>query len=419
MRSSNTSTPKHARKSTGSTGSGAGAAKTQRAAASSNSGTRAGTGARTGTGSGKHSVSAKSGRRRKRSAKRTDGKHRFPRWKRALILIGVILIAGVIGLHLYTHPSQVDSTGYKHASQFGNTIVLNGIDVSYAQGSKINWNKVKRNGVDFVFIRAGYRDSTDGKIHKDSQFRKNIRRAKRAGLMVGVYFYSQATTKSEAAKEARTLLRWVKGYDIDLPLVIDYEILENGRLHQFLSKDSYTKTKGTEIVKRFCEVIRNAGYEPGVYSNYDLLTGKLNSKELAKNAHIWVAHYDSSTDYPNKYEFWQASNQATISGVKGDADRNFWYFYKGGMTTYGKRNVNAKSLKHCTIKLKKHSFYLVGRKVEPSLTVKYGKKTLTEGKDYRLSYVKNASAGYAYAVVTGLGNYKDMKLTRFRIKTVL
>ncbi len=403
MRSANTSASKHAKNSNA-------GAKNRKSPSSSH--------ARTGSPSSDHRGNSKAGNNRGKQTGRRTKKH-FPRWKSVLILIGILLIVGIIGLHLYTHPAQVDSSEYKHATKFGNTIILNGIDVSYAQGGSINWNKVKRNGVDFVFLRAGYRDSSDGKIHKDSQFRKNIRRAKKAGLMVGVYFYSQATTKAEAAKEARTLLRWVNGYDIDLPLMMDYEILANGRLHKFMSKDSYTATKGTEIVNRFCTVIRNAGYESGVYSNYNLLVNQLNTQTLSKKSHIWVAHYNNSTDYSGKYEFWQASDQSSVKGIRGNVDQDFWYFYKGGMTTYGKRNVNAKSLKYCTIKLKKHSFFLVGRKVEPALTVKYGKKTLSEGKDYRVSYVKNASAGYAYAVVTGLGNYKDMKLTRFRIKTVL
>lgn len=132
-----------------------------------------------------------------------------------------------------------------------------------------------------------------------------------------------------------------------------------------------------------------------------------------------MANYSTSTDYPNKYELWQASNQATVSGINGTVDQNFWYFRQGGMTTYGKRNAGAKSLKYCSVQLKKHSYYYTGSSIEPKLVVKYGKKTLQEGTDYRVNFVKNAAPGYAYAIVTGLGNYKDMKLTRFRIKALL
>ena len=366
---------------------------------------------------GKRSGQKKQRKSRSSSARRSS----FPRWKIVTILIGLLLIASVVGLHIYSHPDQFDTTGFTHGKQLKNAIVIDGIDVSYAQGNgnKINWRKVKRSGVDFVFVRAGYRDSTKGKIHKDSQFKKNIQRARKAGLMVGVYFYSQATSKKEAAQEARALLRYVKDYDIDLPLVIDYEILTNGRLHRFISGKKYSPRKGTAILEEFCSTVRNAGYEAGVYSNYDLLVNKLQGSKLARKNHVWVANYNSATDYPNKYELWQASNQATVSGINGTVDQNFWYFRKGGMTTYGKRNAAAKSLKYCSIQLKKHSYYYTGGPVEPKLVVKYGKKTLQEGTDYRVRFAKNASPGYAYAIVTGLGNYKDMKITRFRIKALL
>ncbi len=369
----------------------------------------------------KSCISSASGKRSRRTASSRSKKNRFPRWKVAFIIIGLLLIAGIVALHVYSHPSQIDSSKYTHASQFQNAIVIDGIDVSYAQGNgnHINWNKVKRSGVDFVFVRAGYRDSSTGKIHKDSQFQKNIRKARKAGLLVGAYFYSQATTKKEAVKEAKVLLRYVKGHEIDLPLVIDYEILNGGRLDKFISGKNYTAKKGTTIVEHFCSTIRNAGYEAGVYSNYDLLVGSLNSSELAKKNHIWVANYNKATDYPNKYELWQASNQSKVDGISKSVDRNFWYFSKGGMTTYGKRNLGAKSLKYSTVQLKNHSYYYTGNRIEPKLIVKYGKTTLKEGTDYRVSYIKNAAPGYGYAIITGLGNYKDMRITRFRIKAIL
>lgn len=139
---------------------------------------------------------------RKKTRRRTSRKNnrKFQKWQLALIAIGVLLIAGVTGLHLYSHPTQIGSGKYTHAAKFDNALIIDGIDVSYAQGdgASHNWNQVKRSGVDFVFIRAGYRDSSKGKLHADSEFKENIQGARKAGLMVGIYFYSQATTKKEA-----------------------------------------------------------------------------------------------------------------------------------------------------------------------------------------------------------------------------
>ncbi len=353
--------------------------------------------------------------------KNTKKKPALRKWQIAILILGLILLIGVVALHIYSHPKRISSGKYQHAARFENHLVIDGIDVSYAQGdaSKHNWNAVKRSGVDFVFIRAGYRDSDKGKIHKDDQFEKNIQGATKAGLMVGVYFYSQATSTKEAAEEADALLKYTAGHPIDLPLVMDYEIYPGGRLEKYMAKKKYTTAKGTAITKAFCQRIQNAGYEPSLYSNYNLLMHQVQPTQIGRFAHVWMANYNASTDYPHEYTFWQASFEENVNGISGTVDRNFWYFDPSGVNTYGKRNANAKSIEDCTIQLEKHSFYYLGRPVEPKVIVKDGSKTLQEGQDYRVGYVRNTASGTGYAIVTGLGNYKNMTNTSFRIKTVL
>ena len=78
--------------------------------------------------------------------------------------------------------------------------MLKGIDVSKWQG-QIDFNAVKRSGVDFVIIQAGYGKSV---TQKDPYFEQNYARAKAAGLKVGAYWFSYALTPNEAAEEART-----------------------------------------------------------------------------------------------------------------------------------------------------------------------------------------------------------------------
>lgn len=50
--------------------------------------------------------------------------------------------------------------------------------------------------------------------------------------MVGVYWYSQAKTVKEAKKEANALLKAIKGYELTMPVVFDYEFADTraGRL---------------------------------------------------------------------------------------------------------------------------------------------------------------------------------------------
>ena len=106
----------------------------------------------------------------------------------------------------YIHNGRYDS-GYK---------IVNGIDVSYHNGD-INWSAVKAAGIDYALIRVGYRGMSNGGLFDDSKYRANIQGALNAGLRVGVYIFSQATTQAEAAEEANYLLNRISGYNITLP----------------------------------------------------------------------------------------------------------------------------------------------------------------------------------------------------------
>ena len=46
-------------------------------------------------------------------------------------------------------------------------------------------------------------------------------------------------------------------------------------------------------------------------------------------------------------------------------------------------------------------------------------KELSEDKDYRVAYIKNTSPGTGYAIVTGIGKYKDSVMPSFKIKKLL
>ena len=75
-----------------------------------------------------------------------------------------------------------------------------GVDVAEYQGD-IDWNAAAADGIDFAIIRLGYRGATEGDIHLDEQYYDNLAEARAAGLDVGVYFFSQATTPEEAREE--------------------------------------------------------------------------------------------------------------------------------------------------------------------------------------------------------------------------
>ncbi len=196
-----------------------------------------------------------------------------------------------------------------------------GIDVSKWNGD-IDWDKVKDDGVEFVMIRCGYRGSVTGALVEDPNFLKNIRGATKAGLEVGVYFFTQAVNEVEAVEEASMVLALCDGYDLDYPIVIDSEGAGgDGRADKL---DIETRTK---VLAAFCETIENEGKEAGVYASRSWYNANLEVKDLDKYR-IWLAEYRSTPLYKGYYDMWQYTSKGKIDGIKGNVDLNISYMGK-------------------------------------------------------------------------------------------
>ena len=106
-----------------------------------------------------------------------------------------------------------------------------GIDVSKYQGN-IDWGAVAASGINFAIIRVGYRGSSTGVLVEDPYFRRNISGASKAGIKVGVYFFTQAVTEAEAVEEASMAMSLVSktGCHLTYPIFIDTESASNGRV---------------------------------------------------------------------------------------------------------------------------------------------------------------------------------------------
>ncbi len=192
-----------------------------------------------------------------------------------------------------------------------------GIDVS-KWNNNINWSAVSSSGVSFVIIRCGYRGASTGVLVEDPKFKSNIKGATGAGLKVGVYFFSQATTEGEAVEEASMCLSLISGYRISYPIFIDLESASNGRANN-ISSDERTK-----VAMAFCKTITNAGYKAGVYANKTWLTSKMNASSLG-SYNIWLAQYAAQPSYKGKYNLWQYTSKGKINGVPTDVDLDISY----------------------------------------------------------------------------------------------
>jgi len=192
-----------------------------------------------------------------------------------------------------------------------------GIDVSEHQHN-VDWHAVKEAGVEFVMIRAGYRGYTEGALYEDSMFRQHLSGAKDAGLKVGVYFFSQATSVEEAEEEAAFLLKRIKHKQLEMPVVFDWEFVSNDARTALV--DSRTLT---DCAIAFCEAVRQAGYIPMVYFNPDLAQNMLLLEELS-GYDFWLAMYTEEMDFPYRVDLWQYTQEGTLPGIEGNVDLNLY-----------------------------------------------------------------------------------------------
>ena len=204
--------------------------------------------------------------------------------------------------------------------------LLDGIDVSKYQGD-IDWEKAKAAGVEFAFIRVGYRGyGASGNFGADTYYDHNMQGAIAAGIPVGVYFFSQATTQEEAIEEANYILERIGNYNISMPLVMDFEYAsasggQTGRLYDA----KLSQQDATNVCLAFCDTIKASGYTPMVYANLTMLEKGLYADQIQANYDIWLANYTNETSYTGLYSFWQYTSKGTVDGINGSVDCNFWY----------------------------------------------------------------------------------------------
>lgn len=190
-----------------------------------------------------------------------------------------------------------------------------GIDVSEFNG-EIDWKKVKKAGMEFVFIRAGYRGYGDhAGLVEDKRFRENLEGASKAGLDIGLYFFSQALTPEEARQEAEYMVKLLDGRKVSLPLVCDLEHIEFDQART----DDLTPAQASENVRAFCRRIGELGYRPMFYSNlvWEAFGYEL---ETMTEIPIWYADYEARPQTPYRFSIWQYSCQGQVDGIPSKVD---------------------------------------------------------------------------------------------------
>lgn len=178
----------------------------------------------------------------------------------------------------------------------------------------INFNKVRNTGVTCVIIRAGYGKDPN---QEDNKFQEYYRQAKSAGLNVGAYWYSYATSVDAAKAEVKNCMNTIGGKQFDLPVFLDVEEYRQAVL---------PRRTLTDIISAFCDGIKSYGYDVGMYSAKSMLVDSAYPDELSSKYLIWIAAPNTSySDLPSYVDLWQYSWNGKVDGIRGDVDLNYIY----------------------------------------------------------------------------------------------
>lgn len=190
------------------------------------------------------------------------------------------------------------------------------IDVSRYQG-EIDWTKVAAAGYKGAMLKTV---STNHKLSKradglyiDPTFETNYRNAKAAGLDVGVYYYTYATSEAMADAELSLVRQAVYGKELTLPVAVD---VEENKLKQLSTLDL------TNLTAYALEQVEKMGFYAQLYT-YTGYKYELDMARLSSRWDVWLADYTGKT--PNvtfNYNAHQHTSKGGVPGISGNVDLN-------------------------------------------------------------------------------------------------
>lgn len=185
-----------------------------------------------------------------------------------------------------------------------------GIDISEFQG-EIDFEEVRRSGIEAVYIRVGAGEYTD------EYFAENYERAKAAGLKIGFYHYVTARSVEEGRRQARFFASLAAGREPDMRLAMDFEYFGSLSVSQINAISEAYLDELTALTKR----------EAVIYS--DLSNARnIFSRALAEKYPLWAAQYGADEPSANgKWREWvgfQYTDEGRVGGIYGNVDRNIF-----------------------------------------------------------------------------------------------
>lgn len=191
------------------------------------------------------------------------------------------------------------------------------IDVSRYQGV-IDWAQVAAAGYKGAMLKTV---STNRKLSKrpdglyiDPTFETNYRNARAAGLDVGVYYYTYATSEAMADAELALVRQAVYGKELTLPLAVD---VEENRLKPMSTLDL------TNLTAYALEQVEKMGFYAQLYTYTHYSNMELDMGRLANRWDVWLADYTGKAPKVDfKYNAHQHTSKGRVPGISGNVDLN-------------------------------------------------------------------------------------------------
>lgn len=205
-----------------------------------------------------------------------------------------------------------------HGAYVGETEILAyGVNISAwdEQSEHVDYAKLKAAGIDYVILRAG-----TGKNGKDKSFEEHYLAAREAGLGVGCYFYSYATSVDQILAEAELFLSWIEGKQFDYPVYLDMEDPTMAMLDSKLL---------TDMCDAFIGRVQSAGWFCGLYVNNEWLVNILQTDHITSYFDVWYARWMigkapewNDEKFGVRMGMWQYTAEGEVEGREAVVDLN-------------------------------------------------------------------------------------------------
>lgn len=203
----------------------------------------------------------------------------------------------------------------------GENIPIFGIDISsYQEG--INLKQMKKDGVKFVILRAGYTGTGTGvSKYKDTSFESFYKECKKQKIPVGAYWFSCANTYEKGKSEAEYIYNnCLKGKQFEYPIYIDVE--------DTIWQQKAGKKELASAIKGFCDYLESKKYYAGVYANSNWFQNYIDTASLSKYDK-WVASWTKikpKSPVAGLWQFGGETNEIRNNKIDGVVvDQNYAY----------------------------------------------------------------------------------------------